>query len=100
MFTTAQFLKLDNCQQRIKLPLWHINVKNDRYFNKERVAEHLRVIYEQVHVTNSVMDSHAPSIIADKKIAAPLIPDAIRKMLAKSSKSSSPKRRKSGYTTA
>lgn len=83
MNTTKEFLTLDNCKKRVKLPLWHVSVANDRYFDSHRVIEHLKVIFEDVNVVYSQMESHAPSIIADKKTAYPMIPKELRAVLAK-----------------
>ncbi len=82
MITTTEFLRLDNCQQRVDLPLWHIYVKNDRYFDYKVVEQHLKIIYSKVHTVQSKADNHAPSIIADKKAAASLIPRKLRQILS------------------
>jgi hypothetical protein len=82
-FTTVQFLKLDNCRQQVDLPVWHISVKADRYFDNTLVEQHLRVIFNKLTVVRSKVDSHAPSIIADEVAAAPMFPARIRRELAK-----------------
>ncbi len=84
MFTTAEFLKLDNCQWRIDLPVHHISVKADRYFDNHMVEQHMRVIFNDFTEYKSRMDGHAPSVIADMKTAAPLLPKKLRALLAKS----------------
>lgn len=84
MFTTAEFLKLDNCQRRVDLPVHHISVKADRYFNNHTVEQHMRVIFNDFTEYKSRMDGHAPSVVADMKTAAPLIPKKLRKLLEKS----------------
>lgn len=81
MFTSNEFLKLDNCKQQIKLPVWHISVNADRYFDNNVVEQHMRVIFTDYFEAKSTMDSHAPSVIADMKTAAPLIPKKLRKVL-------------------
>jgi pimeloyl-ACP methyl ester carboxylesterase len=83
MATTVEFLKLDNCHKRVDLPLWHISVRADRYFDNNLVEQHLRVVFNDFNSAESDMDSHAPSVIADMKTAAPLIPAKIRRILAK-----------------
>jgi pimeloyl-ACP methyl ester carboxylesterase len=82
MRTTVEFLTLDNCQQRIDLPAWHISVDADRYFDNRLVEEHLKVIYTKVNTAKAKIDSHAPSIIADRSVARGLIPYRIRNLLA------------------
>jgi pimeloyl-ACP methyl ester carboxylesterase len=82
MATTVEFLKLDNCKKRVDLPLWHISVSADRYFDNNLVEQHMRVIFNDFHQAKSRMDTHAPSVIADMKTAAPLIPQTIRRILS------------------
>lgn len=83
MLTCSEFLRLDNCQWRVDLPVYHISVKNDRYFDNNLVEQHMRVVFNEFKEYQSRMNSHAPSIVADAKTAAPLFPPEIRKILAK-----------------
>ncbi len=83
MATSSAFLNVDNCQQKIDLPVWHISVKADRYFDTHSVGQHMRVIFNDFQEVEAVTDNHAPSIIADMEAAAPLIPAKIRRLLAK-----------------
>jgi len=83
MFTSREFLNVDNCQRRVELPLHHISVKDDRYFDNHIVEQHMRVIFSDYKAYRSRMNGHAPSIIADVKTAAPLIPNKLRKALEK-----------------
>jgi len=84
MKTTVEFLTVDNCRKQVDLPIWHVNASEDRYFDKYRVEQHLQIIFKDFHSVTAKMDSHAPSIIADKKIAAPMLPSKLRKILAQS----------------
>src|SRR5882762_7520986 len=83
MKTTTEFLTLDNCKVRIDMPVWHISVKADRYFSNELVRQHLQVIFSELHEAKSSLGTHAPSVIADAKTAAPFIPYKIRQQLNK-----------------
>ncbi len=83
MKTTEEFLTVDNCNNQIDIPLWHISADKDNYFHHHRVEQHLKVIFPEVHVVIAKLANHAPSIIADKKAAAPLIPRKLRQVLAK-----------------
>lgn len=83
MHTSNEFLKLDNCNRQVDLPLWHIAVKKDRYFDNDIVEQHLNVIFSKVKVAYSTMDDHAPSVIATAEEAAPILPAKIRKELEK-----------------
>lgn len=86
MFTSHSFLNLDNCQQKIDLPVWHISVDADRYFDNHSVMQHLNVIFNEANEARTSAASHAPSIIADMETAAPMIPKEIRRILAKKPK--------------
>jgi len=86
MFTTQQFLMLDNCRSQIDLPIWHVGVKNDHFFDNNVVEQHLRVIFTDFIGMTINMTKHAPTVIAEAKDAAPFIPAKLRRMLAKSSK--------------
>lgn len=77
-------LTLDNCQKRINLPVEHISVDNDQYFNHAFVEQHMRVVFTDFTDNKAIMDTHAPSIIADKQAAHSLIPKRIRTLLARS----------------
>lgn len=84
MRTTVEFLTLDNCKTQVDLPLWHISVGADRYFNNHVVEQHMRIIFNDFSSVKSKMDGHAPSIIADMRTAAPLLPPKIRQLLRRS----------------
>lgn len=85
-YTLKQFLMLDNCGVRVNLPVWHVTVSADNYFDKHRVEQHLNVIFNDVHVVEAEMDHHAPSIVATPEEVAPLIPKQIRRVLARQPK--------------
>lgn len=83
MYTTVEFLRLNNCHKQVDLSLWHVAVRADRYFDNFRVEQHLSVVFNKVTMVESEMDTHAPSVIADMKTAAPLLPKKIRTLLAR-----------------
>jgi pimeloyl-ACP methyl ester carboxylesterase len=80
--TTSEFLLLDNCKSAIPLPIFHVASKGDHYFNNDFVKEHMLVVFTSYQ--QAVMDTlaHTPSIIADKKGLAVMVPRALRKVLA------------------
>lgn len=82
MHTSAEFLDIDNCGKKVDLPVWHISVKADRYFDSHNVAQHMSIIFTDFNQAEAVTDNHAPSIIANKEMAAAIIPRKIRKLLA------------------
>jgi pimeloyl-ACP methyl ester carboxylesterase len=83
MYTTTVMLTIDNCHKRVDLPVWHVSVEGEKYFDNNRVEQHLRVIFNDFHSAVSILDNHAPSVIADKEAAAPLIPKKIRQALSR-----------------
>jgi hypothetical protein len=85
-YTSKQFLMLDNCTSQVDLPLWHIAVSADNYFDNHRVEQHLNVIFKDVRVVDAEMKNHAPSIVATVEEVAPLIPKQIRRVLARQPK--------------
>ncbi|MGZ6005110.1 MAG: alpha/beta fold hydrolase [Candidatus Saccharimonadales bacterium] len=82
MFATNQMLKLDLCHQQIDLPVHHVGVPQDRYFNNEIIEQHLGVIYQEVSTYVSKLPAHMPTLATDED-AAKLIPPAIKRLLAK-----------------
>lgn len=83
-FTSVEFLNFDNCEHgRVNLPVWHVGAKADHFFDNNLVEQHMRVIFSNFHKTEIAMKAHAPSVIADEKMAAPFLPPQLRKVLAK-----------------
>jgi pimeloyl-ACP methyl ester carboxylesterase len=82
MFTTNEFLHLDNCKQQVNVPVVHVATKGDYYFNARVVEQHLRVIFNEYTGMDLDLSTHAPSVVATKKEASVFIPKALRKMLA------------------
>src|SRR3989344_5663274 len=74
MATAEAFLTVDNCKKRIKLPIWHIVVDADRYFDAHRVEQHMRIVFEDFHGVRAKIDNHAPSMIQTKAEARPFPP--------------------------
>lgn len=83
MEMTIVMLTLDNCKKQIDLPVHHISVENDQYFDHTVVEQHLRVIYNDFTEHVAVIPNHAPSILATKEEADPFIPASIKKLLSK-----------------
>lgn len=80
--TCRDFLLLDNCRHQVDLPVWHIAISGDQYFDDHTVEQHLRVIFSDVHVVKAKSDAHAPSVVADMDAAAKMIPLKIRQLLS------------------
>lgn len=82
-FTSTQFLTFDNCQVQIQLPVWHVSVEADNYFNNHVVEQHMCVIFSEFHNVPVSVKSHAPSVVADAKAASALLPANLRRVLRK-----------------
>lgn len=81
-FTTAEFLRLDNCKQKIDLPLWHIMAKTDHYFDHKVVEQHLRIVFANYSSDEYDLGAHTPSVLADEKTAGALLPPKLRRYLS------------------
>jgi len=84
MDTSITMLKVNLCNEPVDIPVYHVAVDHDRYFNNNLVEQHLNVIYREVHMIRSTMLGHAPTVLATAKEAAPFIPKAVRKALSSS----------------
>lgn len=84
MYTTKEFLHLDNCLKQVKVPVWHVATKGDYYFDSYRVEQHLKVIFSDYRGTELDLQTHAPSVVATKKEAAAFIPPKLRRWLSQS----------------
>lgn len=82
-FTTVELLTVNNCNKKVDLPVWHISVEGEKYFHNDRVEQHLRIIFNDYHNAVSILNNHAPSVIATKEDAAPLIPQKMRDVLSR-----------------
>jgi pimeloyl-ACP methyl ester carboxylesterase len=83
MATMNSFLYVDNCIARIDLPVYHIGVDMDHYFDKDLVEQHMRVIFNDFHYIAAPVDRHMPNVIAGKEESAKLFPRKIRTLLNK-----------------
>jgi pimeloyl-ACP methyl ester carboxylesterase len=81
METATGMFSVDLASEQINLPVYHVAVQDDRYFNNDMVAKHLKAIYKKVHVSRVKAGAHAPTVIADAKAAAHFLPKRIRKLL-------------------
>ena len=82
MKTTTEFLNLNNCNKQVNMPVHHLGVAADRYFDNLRVEQHFRVIFSDFILLKTLkISNHAPSVIADEKAAAVFIPPQLRRML-------------------
>ena len=81
--TGISLLTIDLCNAQVDLPLYHVGVEEDRYFDNNVVEQHLNVIYKEVHMMKTPLQAHAPTVIADAASVAPYIPTKLRRLLAR-----------------
>ncbi|HSX32530.1 MAG TPA: alpha/beta hydrolase [Candidatus Saccharimonadales bacterium] len=86
MYTTNQFLHVDNCKKQIDLPVWHVHAKGDFYFDGHAVEQHMRIIFSEYHNVQLNQAAHAPSVVATKKESASFIPPKLRRVLMRMAK--------------
>lgn len=79
--TSAEFLSLDNCRKFIELPVWNVIADTDPYFDYQRVAQHMSIVFTDVRTVKSKLRSHAPSLVANEQEAAELVPPQLRRTL-------------------
>jgi pimeloyl-ACP methyl ester carboxylesterase len=82
-YTSTQFLTFDNCRVKVQLPLWHVSAEADHFFDNHLVEQHLRIVFSDYNNAVVNVKNHAPSVIADEKAAAVLVPTKLRHVLAK-----------------
>jgi len=86
MFTTKEFLRVDNCKRQVNVPVCHVGAKGDFYFDAHRVEQHMRVIFSDYTGIELDLATHAPSVIANKKEAAAFLPPKLRRLLQRVAK--------------
>lgn len=82
MDTTVTMLCVDLCNKQVPLPVYHVTVAEDRYFDHSVVEQHLGVVYNQVYVFPTKMKAHAPTVIADVKGSSQFMPAKLRRILS------------------
>ncbi|MCA9329763.1 alpha/beta hydrolase [Candidatus Saccharibacteria bacterium] len=82
MDTSVSMFTLNLVEHRVNLPVYHVGVTGDRYFDNHIVEQHMAVIYDKVHLISTTLDSHAPTVIADAKEASGFIPNKLKRLLA------------------
>jgi pimeloyl-ACP methyl ester carboxylesterase len=83
MSTTLTMFDLDLTKQKVDLPVYHISVEADQYFDNKLIEKDLALIFTKVHMLEAHMDNHAPTVIATADEAKGLFPDELRSLLAR-----------------
>jgi len=82
MYISSRILNLDLCNSRVGLPVYHISVSPDHFFDHKVVEQHLGVIYDLATEIKSNMKGHSHTVIATAKDVAPFFPPKFRRLLA------------------
>lgn len=80
-YTGRQILTLDNCTQKISLPLYHVFSIADKRFDHFRVEQHLQVVFSDYQVYKVKSKVSANDELDDKKKATTMIPPALKRRL-------------------
>lgn len=83
MRTSTSMLQLNNCYAQVDLPVYHIGVDVDHYFNNRLVEQHMRIIFNDFIYIKAPLDRHVPNVLASKEESAKLFSTKIRRLLNK-----------------
>lgn len=83
MKTSAEFLRLNNTTKKINLPVYHIGVQADRFFDNARVKAHFEQIFSQYHELAMLSGgNHAPTRVQTAEQAKALFTPELLQSLA------------------
>lgn len=83
MHTMADMFSVNVCDKKINLPVHHVAVKGDRYFDNDIVEQHMRIIYNDFKGYTTNVPGHMPSIVATAEEADPFIPPPLKRILGR-----------------
>ncbi|MEX2014541.1 MAG: alpha/beta hydrolase [Candidatus Saccharimonadales bacterium] len=81
MKTMFDGFSADLLDKQVNLPVHHVYVENDRFFNNRIVEQHMRIIYKDFIGIKTDIVGHMPSIVATKEDADVFIPKELKKLL-------------------
>lgn len=73
----AEMLALDLTTIPLPLPVEHVAVGKDQYFNNDRVMQHLKKIFLRARVHHANLPNHVPTVVEDVEDARALFPDSL-----------------------
>jgi pimeloyl-ACP methyl ester carboxylesterase len=83
MACNYKMFSINLCGDHVDLPVHHVAVENDHYFDNLVVEEHMRAIYKEFNLIKTKMPAHAPTVIATKKDVEAFVPPKLRQLLRK-----------------
>lgn len=81
MKTLTTMLTVDLCNARVNLPVYHVSVAEDFYFDNNMIEQHMRIVYKDFESIPANSSTHAPTIIATAKEAASFVPKRLQTLL-------------------
>ncbi len=82
MKTMRDMFKVDLCTKgTVDLPVHHVFVEDDRFFDNKVVEQHMSIIYKDFIGLETTIKGHMPSIVATAKEAEPFVPKKLKKIL-------------------
>lgn len=81
--TTSEFLKLNNTGMHVQLPVVHVISQKDHYLNNIVVEQHMRQVFAGYSQYISRTKAHVPSVLADKKAMAVMLPAGLRRQITR-----------------
>jgi pimeloyl-ACP methyl ester carboxylesterase len=84
MYCNGEMLRLDLCNKQVNLPIYHVSVDKDQYFDNKVVEQHFRVIFSDYHGIKAKVNNHSVSVVSDKKMAEPMVPAELKRILRSS----------------
>lgn len=83
-FTAYSMFTLDLCQNQVKdVPVYHVAIGDDQFFNNNLVEQHLHVIFNDVTIVPAKLNAHMPTVIATPEEVAPFFPAKLRRVLSR-----------------
>lgn len=82
MDVSVSMFRMDLLGSKVDLPVYHIGVDEDRYFDNHIVEQHMNIIYNKVTMINTTFKNHGPTVIADAKSASTFLPPKLKRLLA------------------
>lgn len=81
--TVVSMFTVNNCRDQIDLPVWHVSVKADNYFDQHLVEQHMRIIFNDFHGYQAKLNKHSTNVIANMHDSSVFIPPALQQKLNK-----------------
>jgi pimeloyl-ACP methyl ester carboxylesterase len=83
MACTVEMFNMNLSNSHVDLPVYHVAVKNDHYFDNVVVEQHMRTIYTDFNLILTKSPMHAPTVLATKEEAEAFVPPKLRRLLRK-----------------